>query len=128
MAKSIRSKSRRKNAAILRKDLHLPVENKRMDMLKKYQKIKAKLPKLSAPHLIDSPFRSILLNDVNEVAEFKRVWAADHSSEEEQDIEEMEVDTNISTVSTGVVYGAKEKRQAKRLRRIQKSKNRSKNK
>ena len=124
MAKSIRSKSRRKNASILRKELHTPVENKRMHMLKKYASIKDKLPKLSAPHLIDSPFRSILLDDTKDVEKFKQVWASEVIEADVVEQEFMDVDTNVSTVSTGIVFGAKEKRQAKKLRRIQKSKNR----
>eukprot|EP00834_Sanchytrium_tribonematis_P003279 NODE_121_length_17861_cov_0.498480.p16 type:complete len:129 gc:universal NODE_121_length_17861_cov_0.498480:3593-3207(-) len=124
MAKSIRSKSRRVNAAIRRKQNNLPVEQKRMMDLDKYQIIKEKLPKIVAPHLIDNPFREILIDSKDAVQDranintIKTLWNSEAKRETTQ-FEFMQVENTEG----GTVWGAKEKRMAKRARKSQKKRN-----
>ena len=120
MAKSIRSKSRKRNAAVLRNNLHVPQESKRLSHIGKYSLIKDDLPKLSAPHLIDNPFRSFLCDDADKVKLYKEKWKQDLIIEEEP-VEESNYMAIVSKNNLGIIYGAKEKRILKRCRKTKKS-------
>lgn len=83
--------------------------------IEKYKEVKDDLPVIEAPHLIDSVFRSFLVQDEEKVAEFKRVMTTEKMKMDPVAVPEVTPMDGVQ--GAGTVIGAKERRVAKRMKK-----------